>query len=309
MIKSHPFHDQVCCYTCTRSKKEGLTHNLVGPKNRLLKGDVLAFLDNPDSLLSSFTSITHAYYSTDVSVSFDEGSMGLRVADVVDRVTTAALECVPQGGPFLNTSQILKGLIQCTVHSSKPVTTKDEMERIDLCVTRGSKYGLSPSRLIDNVQGLSGRKLSRKLSSSQQEQNATNQRSKYFTLLDYTQVSPLTEIEEPYLKPLESGILIVRSIDGGSDSKGEKVERDVLDVLLTGSSQNTKIEASSLTAPVQAKSTDLLDILSTTPVQSPKTLRLELITDGKRVTGQSAIKFLKVWKDLSESRDKWRGLL
>ena len=157
-------------------------------------------------------------------------------------------------------------------------------------------------RVIQNAQGLTGRQLSK-----QSIRQQTPAKSGYFTVLDYTQVSPLMEIEEPYLKPLENGMLIVRS---AAASNSEITGADVLD-LLTGSK---KAAHSSVTASESIKEkpvTDLIDILSTGSHESTqrKHLSVELVTDGSKVSAKSASKFLQVWKDLVERGDKWRALL
>jgi hypothetical protein len=49
-------------------KKASNLEKKTGPKGRLLKGDVLDFMKNPQEMNQEFFSIPHAYYTTNISL-------------------------------------------------------------------------------------------------------------------------------------------------------------------------------------------------------------------------------------------------
>ena len=62
----------------------------IGPKNRLLKGDVLNWLQNP---VSEFHATPHAYYSSFISLS--QTQMAHKLTPILSLATIKALEAYP----------------------------------------------------------------------------------------------------------------------------------------------------------------------------------------------------------------------
>jgi hypothetical protein len=228
------------------------TNLKIGPKNRLLKGDVLSFLDDPSLSTQGFHPIPHAYYSTDLSL---DVSLPLR------------------SGLGVNATNSMG-------------TSKD----LNILYHKATATGESTS-VLKSVQDLPSAK---KLARIAQSSSLLTPREARLTIMDYSQqVDALDTIEEPYLQPHESGILLIQPTTSFKSVK----EADILDIL----SGKVHTSSSSQVSLVHEKSgNDLLDLLASSSAGHPiaSHVSVELIVDARAVQSKTANAFLERFKEL-----------
>ena len=168
-------------------------------------------------------------------------------------------------------------------------TSKD----LNILYYKATATGESTS-VLKSVQDLPSAKKLARMAQSSSSSSLLAPREARLTIMDYSQqVDALDTIEEPYLQPHESGILLIQPTTSFKSVK----EADILDIL----SGKVHMSSSSQVSPVREKSgNDLLDLLASSSARHPiaSHVSVELIVDARAVQSRPANAFLKRFKEL-----------
>ncbi|KAJ3159939.1 hypothetical protein HDU86_001203 [Geranomyces michiganensis] len=218
-----------------------------GPKNRLLKGDILRYLANPAILdnapdapatgnVTEEAFIPAAYYSARVNVNDlvafvknhnDERRTTLTVSDFFTRAAYLALKAVPEA----------------SAHWNEASNAPSALEPTSIVLTRLSPFGVSRS-LIQNPDELGAIKLAKTFTAS----SSPSPSSPAFSVYDAV-LSPFVELN-PYPSTVEPVIFAIGSI--AKEHAGRRAATsgrtvDALDIL-TGSTTSSSSSFPSLSS-------------------------------------------------------------
>ncbi|KAI8894204.1 hypothetical protein BC833DRAFT_661074 [Globomyces pollinis-pini] len=241
---------------------EDLMHILpTGPKNRLLKGDVLAFLKNGGANASLDSVFNESYHSIDIDLSNVNAIVQSRKdSSVTDLISLAALSSIQNVKDF-----------------------KESFKSNDVYYTRKS-IGYTFNSKVDGGEKLK-ESIFKKLKSS-----STKVTPGTFRLIDSLALGVQNETETFHLQNGETAILSVNNLADVPTTSNN----DVLDFLIgqpSATPSNSVLKVS--------EEYDLLDFL--TPKASSVTrVRLELVVDERKVSFKSASNFLKHIKNQLE---------
>ncbi|TPX58498.1 hypothetical protein PhCBS80983_g03072 [Powellomyces hirtus] len=295
-----------------------------GPKNRLLKGDVLRFLANPSILdnvpeaptaeSSAETSVEEsfipaAYYGTRVNVNDlvtfvknynDQRKATLSVSDLFTRAAHLALQAVPE----------------VNSHWVEGSNSKQALDATQILINRLSPFGVT-RMVLKKAEDVGGVQINK---SFKDEGSKVENAGPLFCIYD-TVLSPFAEVS-PYPSQKNPVILTI-----GSIRKEHRTPRgdDVLD-FLTGPSNTTRSKQPPqanivLDEVYQAKPSvpsavvDDIDFLSKPPPSSFYTgsfsgecepmvdymVSVDLTVDARAVSQKSAQKFLATWEKILKS--------
>ncbi|KAJ3023667.1 Pyruvate dehydrogenase complex component E2 1 [Thoreauomyces humboldtii] len=300
-----------------------------GPKNNLLKGDVLRFLANPSILGQSVAApegsrdtgsesnlaeepVAAAYYGARVVVNDlvtfvknynDEYQASLSVSDLFTRATVLALQAVPEANAQWDAS----------ANAKKPLDSPQVL------ISRLSPLG-SSRMLLAKSEKVGGVKINKMFKDDRQVAS-----SPIFSLYDAVLapsvgVSPYPTATEPVILSLGS----IRKAPSSGNVKGSRSD-DLFDFLSSSvSSKNTPSTSSKSTSPPKANLvlestkkpqkpsiTDDIDFLAAPPggtsfytgsasgeceTGMEYALAVDLTVDKRVVDRRTAEKFLKVWE-------------
>ncbi|KAJ3057458.1 Pyruvate dehydrogenase complex component E2 1 [Rhizophlyctis rosea] len=287
-----------------------------GPKNRLLKGDVLKFLSDPsfaDSVGISaeeeevLTSL--AYYSKEIIVNdalsltkaLNEGrNAGVTISDFFTRATSFALQTVPEVNARWNSNK----------------KSREVLEESQISVSRVSPFGVSTA-LLEKHADLGAVKIAKTF--KDQGEAARSARGA-FSVYDHIQY-PEGDIT-PYLSSSQTGILTIHPIRKISPSSSP-AKSDIFDILV-GSSTRSGHLAPPAEKPIAAKPASLktssrfdeIDFFAQPTRNSVQTgnealdytakyiVKVDLTVDSRAVPAKVAEKFLKEFEASIVTRTK-----
>ncbi|TPX68910.1 hypothetical protein SpCBS45565_g02853 [Spizellomyces sp. 'palustris'] len=295
-----------------------------GPRNRLLKGDVLRFLSDPSVLDQSVTTghtqtsqgdalaeesplVPPSYYGTDVVVNElvtfvknfnDARTAKISISDLLTRALYLALQTVPEVNTRWNEQ----------TQAAEPV------EPVQVLINRLSPFGISRMVLRD-AKEIGGVKLGKLF---KDEGNSADSVRGLFSIYDAV-LSPFTEIEPPLTSRQTAlfNISPIRKVHRIEDSTITSTSSDVLDYL-AGNLVSRAPQASVKWHPderspsIRSRVRDEIDLLAQPGLSSfytgsldgecepmvNYTLSVDLTVDTRAVSEKTAKKFLSVWQTL-----------
>ncbi|RKO91936.1 hypothetical protein BDK51DRAFT_33923 [Blyttiomyces helicus] len=280
-----------------------------GPKNRLLKGDVIRFLADPAVIDNASATadveaslVPQAYYGRDVVVTQlaelvrklnESRHLGVSASDFFARAVVLALKAVPDA----------------SARWSETLDKKEIVASPSVSLSRASPLGVS-SFLVKASDDIGAVKLSKAF--KDQGLSARNAAAA-FSVFDHV-LSPFSE-STPYLRSTHLGILAISGIRRTSRQAPAQVSSfDLIDILAGPRPRVTA--ARPRTAPTHAPSNDPIDILARptrgafdtgSDVFDPAAdyvVRVDLVTDPRAVTAKVAEKFLSEFEVLITKRVK-----
>ncbi|KAI9209777.1 uncharacterized protein BJ171DRAFT_484998 [Polychytrium aggregatum] len=246
-----------------------------GPKNRLLKGDVLAFIKDPSTLGTSAAAADEtelelhtAQFERIISLSqvADLSAKGFQVGDIFARAASLALQAVPEVNARWSQKKEVVPAAQIVVQKIND---------------RGASYAV-----LDVSPKLTLAKVAKSLQAAKSTRPKTI--SGAFSL--YDQSSASLKLLPDYLTAHEpTALLIVEEVRAPRIAKA-----DAAFDFLTGSRQTVLSPLSS--ASKGSRSADLLDYLAKPAAPSAAALeaRVTLSVDGRAVSPAVASKFLNI---------------
>ncbi|KAJ3040112.1 Pyruvate dehydrogenase complex component E2 1 [Rhizophlyctis rosea] len=290
-----------------------------GPKNRLLKGDVLKFLSDPENA-GSFGAVaveeevltTLAYYSKEVIVNDvmaltktlnETRGAGVSLSDFFTRATSFALQSVPKVNARWNSNK----------------KAPEVIEESQISVSRASPFGVS-STLLKKHTEIGAVKIAKSFKDQGEAARTAQGAFSVYDLVQY-QSGDLT----PYLSSSQTGILTIHPICKIAPSSGPSTP-DIFDILVGSAGKSghlappaAKPVAAEVKSSSRSKASSKFDEIDFLARPAPNTVRtgnedvdytakyvvkVDLIVDSRAVPAKVAESFLKEWEASIVTRTK-----